>query len=139
MPLNSRISSCLHPLDSLRSSSALMYGEGLVELLIQGVYKAAVNAAGWLTFLAFFAGALGLPGTSSSPPGSFGVAPRRQLRSTPGGGWSDYLVGVAAVLHYAEHTEANVEDARAYFVHTLRTLTRHGKGASHRPPRPHAG
>ena len=35
-----------------------MYGEALLESLIQGIYKAAVNGAGWLTFLSSFAGAL---------------------------------------------------------------------------------
>lgn len=35
-----------------------MYGEALLESLIQGIYQAAVNAAGWITFLTSFAGAL---------------------------------------------------------------------------------
>lgn len=35
-----------------------MYGEILLESLIQGIYKAAVNTTGWLAFLTSFAGAL---------------------------------------------------------------------------------
>lgn len=35
-----------------------MYSEALLESLIQGIYKAAVNATGWLAFLSSFAGAL---------------------------------------------------------------------------------
>lgn len=35
-----------------------MYGEALLESLIQGIYKAALHGTGWVTFLASFAGAL---------------------------------------------------------------------------------
>ncbi|MDA8350693.1 MAG: LuxR C-terminal-related transcriptional regulator [Pseudomonadota bacterium] len=35
-----------------------MYGESVLESLIQGIYKAAVNGAGWVAFLVAFASAL---------------------------------------------------------------------------------
>jgi Zn-dependent protease with chaperone function len=36
-----------------------------------------------------------------------------------GGGWEGYLVGLAGVLHYADHAEANLLDARAHLASVL--------------------
>jgi len=44
-----------------------------------------------------------------------------------GGGWDSYLRGLAAVLHYAEHSEANIVDARGYLGYVLATVTLHGQ------------
>jgi TPR repeat protein/Zn-dependent protease with chaperone function len=47
-----------------------------------------------------------------------------------GAGWDAYLVGLMSMLHYAEHTEANLLDARGYLVYSLATVTRQGKIAA---------
>jgi Zn-dependent protease with chaperone function len=36
-----------------------------------------------------------------------------------GGGWQDYLEGLIAVIHYTEHTEADLRDAQALMRNTL--------------------
>lgn len=51
----------------------------------------------------------------------------RTAAASIGNGWEEYLVGIAALLHYAEHSEANVCDARGYFAYVLATVSRHGK------------
>ncbi len=40
-----------------------------------------------------------------------------------GGGWDAYLRGLLAVLHYADHTAANLEDLYGVFARTLRLVT----------------
>lgn len=40
-----------------------------------------------------------------------------------GGGWRDYLDGLLALLHYAEHTEANLEDAHGLLLNTASVVT----------------
>lgn len=40
-----------------------------------------------------------------------------------GGGWREYLDGLLALLHYAEHTEANLEDAHGLLLNTAAVVT----------------
>ncbi len=40
-----------------------------------------------------------------------------------GGGWDPYLRGLLAVLHYADHTGANLRDLHGVFAHTLGVVT----------------
>lgn len=40
-----------------------------------------------------------------------------------GGGWREYLGGLLALLHYAEHTEANLEDAHGLLRNTAGVVT----------------
>ncbi len=40
-----------------------------------------------------------------------------------GGGWDAYLRGLLAVLHYADHTVANLRDLQRVFTHTLHVVT----------------
>lgn len=42
-------------------------------------------------------------------------------------GWKEYLSGLARVLHYADHAEANVNDARGYFANVWAIVTADGK------------
>jgi Zn-dependent protease with chaperone function len=44
-----------------------------------------------------------------------------------GQGWEDYLKGLLAVLHYADHAEANVQDLHGVVGHTFRVVTATGK------------
>lgn len=43
-----------------------------------------------------------------------------------GRGWPEYIDGLLAVLHYAEHSEANVDDAHGHFANTLAVVTADG-------------
>ncbi len=40
-----------------------------------------------------------------------------------GNGWDAYLTGLAEVLHYADHTEANLRDAQGFLVNMVRIAT----------------
>lgn len=40
-----------------------------------------------------------------------------------GGGWSDYLQGLLAALHYADHTEANLRDLQGLLGNTVNVAT----------------
>ncbi|HKE90490.1 MAG TPA: M48 family metalloprotease [Gemmatimonadales bacterium] len=44
-----------------------------------------------------------------------------------GHGWESYLRGILAVLHYADHTEANLDDLRGQLAHTVRVATVTGR------------
>lgn len=44
-----------------------------------------------------------------------------------GQGWEDFVKGLLAVLHYADHTEANVQDLYGVVGHTFRVVTATGK------------
>jgi Zn-dependent protease with chaperone function len=44
-----------------------------------------------------------------------------------GGGWAEYLKGLAALLHYADHTLADVHDAKGVLSNTYRVVTADGK------------
>ncbi|MBV9724587.1 MAG: M48 family metalloprotease, partial [Gammaproteobacteria bacterium] len=44
-----------------------------------------------------------------------------------GAGWEDYLGGLLALLHYAEHSEANIIDARGYLNYVMSAVTRQGR------------
>lgn len=44
-----------------------------------------------------------------------------------GNGWEDYLKGLAAVLHYAEHNEANLHDAYGAMRNVLSIVTADGR------------
>jgi Zn-dependent protease with chaperone function len=43
----------------------------------------------------------------------------RAAAAVLGGGWEEYLVGLASVLHYADHVEANLLDARTHLASVL--------------------
>jgi Zn-dependent protease with chaperone function len=47
-----------------------------------------------------------------------------------GQGWPEYLEGLLRVLHYAEHAEANLLDARGYFGNVYAIVTADGKVSS---------
>lgn len=44
-----------------------------------------------------------------------------------GHGWSEYLVGLIKVLHYAEHTQADLRDAQGVFDNVFAVVTADGK------------
>jgi TPR repeat protein/Zn-dependent protease with chaperone function len=44
-----------------------------------------------------------------------------------GGGWDDYLFGLGTLLHYAEHSEANIADARGYLGYVIAVVTNMGR------------
>ena len=43
-----------------------------------------------------------------------------------GGGWSKYLIGLLEILHYTEHTEANLTDVLGYLDNVFRVITADG-------------
>ncbi|GAB5402624.1 MAG: hypothetical protein Aurels2KO_08550 [Aureliella sp.] len=43
-----------------------------------------------------------------------------------GKGWQEYHTGLASLLHYAEHSEADLQDAMGHFSHTLSIATATG-------------
>jgi Zn-dependent protease with chaperone function len=43
-----------------------------------------------------------------------------------GGGWEDYLRGMAAALHYADHALADLRDAQGFFANTYGVVTADG-------------
>jgi hypothetical protein len=45
-------------------------------------------------------------------------------------GWPDYLRGLAAVLHYADHSQANLRDAQGYVGNVYRVVTADGRVSS---------
>lgn len=47
-----------------------------------------------------------------------------------GNGWSDYLKGLLRLIHYAEHTEANITDAYGVLNNTLHVVLADGKVTS---------
>ncbi len=47
-----------------------------------------------------------------------------------GSGWPEYLQGLLSVLHYADHTEANLADAQGYFGNVFAVVTADGKVSS---------
>lgn len=47
-----------------------------------------------------------------------------------GGGWEDYLVSLASLLHYADHASANVRDAIEHMHHVLGIVTADGHVSS---------
>jgi Zn-dependent protease with chaperone function len=49
-----------------------------------------------------------------------------------GGGWKEYLTGLIAALHYAEHTLANLRDAQGLFGNVLAVVTAGGGKVSRR-------
>jgi len=49
---------------------------------------------------------------------------------TLGKGWPEYLRGLAAVLHYADHSEANLRDAQGHFVNIYNVVTADGRVSS---------
>ena len=62
------------------------------------------------------------------------VAHDRQCRSTHlsaadklGNGWKEYLLGLINVLHYAEHTWADLQDAQGLLANVLAIVTADGK------------
>jgi Zn-dependent protease with chaperone function len=44
-----------------------------------------------------------------------------------GGGWDHYLVGLCSLLHYADHTEADLKDAHAALACVFRVVTATGR------------
>jgi len=49
---------------------------------------------------------------------------------TLGKGWPEYLRGLAAVLHYADHSEANLRDAQGYVGNIYSVVTADGRVSS---------
>ena len=47
----------------------------------------------------------------------------RAAAAALGNGWEEYLSGLLAVLHYADHTLANLDDLHAQLAHTVRVVT----------------
>ena len=47
-----------------------------------------------------------------------------------GSGWEAYLKGLVAILHYAEHSEANLRDAHGALVNTVSVVTADGRVSS---------
>ena len=45
-------------------------------------------------------------------------------------GWPEYLQGIAAVLHYADHTEANLRDVNGYVINIYNVVTADGRVSS---------
>jgi len=45
-------------------------------------------------------------------------------------GWPEYLQGLAAVLHYADHTEANLRDVNGYVINIYNIVTADGRVSS---------
>lgn len=47
-----------------------------------------------------------------------------------GAGWPEYLQGLLTTLHYADHTEADLQDAHGYFGNVFAVVTADGKVSS---------
>lgn len=47
----------------------------------------------------------------------------RAIAAHLGNGWEAYLLGLLRVLHYADHTEANLQDVRGYLANVLAVVT----------------
>jgi len=47
-----------------------------------------------------------------------------------GRGWEAHLMGLAEVLHFADHTEANIRDAQRFLANTLAVVTATGRVSS---------
>ncbi|MEL7075142.1 MAG: M48 family metallopeptidase [Cyanobacteria bacterium J06648_1] len=54
----------------------------------------------------------------------------RAIASEMGHGWSEYLVGLLSILHYADHTQANLDDVLGYLGNTYRVVTADGNVSS---------
>jgi hypothetical protein len=51
-----------------------------------------------------------------------------------GGGWAEYLDGLLALIHYAEHSEADLLDLQGLMRNTIAVATATGKSTDSRSP-----